>query len=419
MRVRTCGGGTYDAGGGTRVRGFALRAHTSSSSPRARVTLHARACGRAWKRGGMAAHTFRAKPGHAQACEAHGQPLSRGGQPHNSVDMPHASHCGPCASRPPGVRVRAPAVCSAHQTLLWWVALLVATPWCGHAVPMSFSSTLWSGVGAAASGLSPTTSTWQRLADAASPSKGALWYRTLLPVRGAFQVSFEFSVSQCNSITPADGICMAMQRSSISAIGDHGGNLGLIGISPWAAVCFDVYSGDGGASFSTDVYKASEYQYALPPTGANTFSAGTVDISAMSMTVMYNASTQLMNWSITSMGSTQFFSSMNAGDLTAEMGAPRAYFGFTASTGGAYCQFDVGDVDFSFDCPPPDGSSVGATLTRVSKNNFTVDCGEAAVPVSASVRTTEHTCSLMDVLGCTPVTPTPTPSAPATPTPSA
>jgi legume-like lectin family protein len=71
---------------------------------------------------------------------------------------------------------------------------------------------------------------------------------TPVDVTQSFSTSFELSMSNSNSMYPADGIAFLLQSDSISAVSNAtlGGAIGYQGISPSLAVEFDIYNGDPG-----------------------------------------------------------------------------------------------------------------------------------------------------------------------------
>ena len=143
---------------------------------------------------------------------------------------------------------------------------------------------------------------------------------------GAFTASFTYQdVNQGG----ADGVAFVMQNDlrGPAALGGGGGSLGLSGITPSAALTFNLYansSGGMGVSFGTNGAQGLPY-HSASPVALN--SGDPINVS-----VSYDGS--VVSVVLTDAVAQASFTTTIAGNLPAILGADTAYVGFTGGDGG-------------------------------------------------------------------------------------
>jgi hypothetical protein len=123
---------------------------------------------------------------------------------------------------------------------------LQATP-VGAASPISYSD-FSSVAGLQLNGTAAQNGSELELTTPVGGEQASAYSTTPVDPTQSFSTSFELSMSNSNSIYPADGIAFLLQSESITAVSSAtlGGAIGYEGISPSLAVEFDIYNGDPG-----------------------------------------------------------------------------------------------------------------------------------------------------------------------------
>ncbi|MGA2541554.1 MAG: Ig-like domain-containing protein, partial [Verrucomicrobiota bacterium] len=142
---------------------------------------------------------------------------------------------------------------------------------------------------------------------------------------------------------PADGFAFVVQNDGPWAVGDYGGNLGFggsPGVSPGAAIAFNLYTGYGaGTKYANNAmdYVFSGYQSVSPVNLAST--------DPLNVTISYDGSrlTEILVDTVTGAG----FTNAYAVNLVSDAGGGTAYVGFSGGTGAGVSVQDISNFSFS------------------------------------------------------------------------
>jgi hypothetical protein len=156
---------------------------------------------------------------------------------------------------------------------------------------------------------------------------------------GGFQASF---IYQTPSAGGADGFAFCLQNDprGPAALGGAGGGLGLSGITPSAAITFNIYPGSPGGigfSFGTNGNNGNPYNSVAP---VNITSGDPIAVKI----VYHNGSAQL-NLTDTNTGDT-FGTNILVGNLPTILGAQTAYVGFAGGDGGISSTQTITDFEY-------------------------------------------------------------------------
>ena len=194
------------------------------------------------------------------------------------------------------------------------------------------------GVGWTMNGTASATGNVLTLTTNGGGQAGSAFYDTKLPT-GQFTASFTYTAGGNKA---ADGTTFVLQNAAAgpSALGGAGGSLGYSGITPSAAVQFNLYTGAAGgmgSAFGTGGVVATE-------TSTSPVSLGSGD--PIQVTLAYNGSSNLVETlSDTTNGAT--YSTAYNVNLASIVGGGSAYIGFTGATGGAFSTQTVSNFSFS------------------------------------------------------------------------
>ncbi|WP_212733127.1 FG-GAP-like repeat-containing protein [Terriglobus roseus] len=144
----------------------------------------------------------------------------------------------------------------------------------------------------------------------------------------SFHSTFTFTNDSLGN-EPADGFTFALQRSSSSAIGYFGGELGFYLIPNSVALKFDFFDNNGEGANSTGLYPAgvslTDPTYSVP-TNVNILNALHVKAD-----IVYDGTTLTLVLTDPQSGATSTWSKVV--NLPAMLGGNTAFYGFTAGTG--------------------------------------------------------------------------------------
>jgi|GEM_PF-5115940 len=224
-----------------------------------------------------------------------------------------------------------------------------------------------------------------RLTPNLNTQVGAAWYRRRLDMRVNFRIAVELYLGASDA--GADGIAFVLQNLDTGQ-GSTGGGLGYGGgapISPSMAIEFDTWT-NGGADPAT-----GEDHIAFVTNGnANTMPLA-ADITLVdnlengnyhSVVISWDPDTQVLDYEFTHSNGTIYIDTKSV-NLIAMMGTPIAFWGFTASTGGARNEQSVRFNDNSI-------CVVDATFPVTVGNNYHTSTGL----VSLTQDDTQYLCSL-------------------------
>lgn len=176
-----------------------------------------------------------------------------------------------------------------------------------------------------------------RLTPNANTQGGATWYRRRLDMRVNFRIAVELYLGASDA--GADGIAFVLQNLDTGQ-GSTGGGLGYGGaapISPSMAIEFDTWTnfladpatGEDHIAFVENGNTAS-----MPLAADITLVDNLENGSYHSVVISWNPDTQILAYEFTHSNGTVYNDSKQV-NLIAMMGTPIAFWGFTASTGGA------------------------------------------------------------------------------------
>jgi hypothetical protein len=164
--------------------------------------------------------------------------------------------------------------------------------------------------------------------DGGGSESSAFWFATPLNIT-AFSATWTYQATPTTSgATLADGMAFAIQNDTrgTSALGGAGGALGYSGITPSAALEFNLYPNNTvGIALRANGATGAPYNPTAPVDFSNGDLIGvSVHYANGMMTVTLNDTNQ----------STSYTTNMNVGSLADVVGGDTAYVGFTGGTGG-------------------------------------------------------------------------------------
>jgi hypothetical protein len=176
------------------------------------------------------------------------------------------------------------------------------------------------------------------LTDGTAGTARSAFFDSLVSVV-AFRASF---VYQDIGGGGADGVAFCLQNDprGPAALGGGGGELGLSGITPSAALTFNIYDGSPGGvgiSFGTNGNNGAPYQSTAP-----------VNIASgdpIAVTIVYQNGACQVTLQDTST-SDSFTTNIPTGDLPTVLGADTAYVGFTGADGGISSTQTIADFQY-------------------------------------------------------------------------
>jgi len=176
-----------------------------------------------------------------------------------------------------------------------------------------------------------------RLTPNVNTQGGAAWYRRRLDMRVNFKIAVEVNLG--SSDTGADGIAFVLQNLDTGQ-GSTGGGLGYGGgspISPSMAIEFDTYTNNGADPASGDDHIAfveNGNTSTMPAAADITIVDNLENGNYHSVVISWDPDTQILGYEFTHSNGA-VYSDTKSVNLIAMIGTPIAFWGFTASTGGA------------------------------------------------------------------------------------
>lgn len=219
----------------------------------------------------------------------------------------------------------------------------------------------------------------------ANTQVGAAWYRRRLDMRVNFRIAVEVNLG--SSDRGADGIAFVLQNLDTGQ-GSTGGGLGYGGgspISPSMAIEFDTYTNNGADPASGDDHIAfveNGNTSTMPVAADITIVDNLENGNYHSVVISWDPDTQILGYEFTHSNGT-VYSDTKSVNLIAMMGSPVAFWGFTASTGGARNEQSVRFNDNSI-------CVVDATFPVTVGNNYHTSYGL----VSLTQDNYQYLCSL-------------------------
>lgn len=219
---------------------------------------------------------------------------------------------------------------------------------------------------------------------------GAAWYRRRLDMRVNFRIAVEINLGNNNG--GADGIAFVLQNLDTGQ-GSTGGGLGYGGsapISPSMAIEFDTWFNSGTDPAAAAPPSANDH-IAFVENGNTSTMPLAADITIVdnlengnyhTVEISWNPDTQIFAYEFIHSNGTVYSDSKSV-NLIALMGTPIAFWGFTASTGGARNEQSVRFNDNSI-------CVVDATFPVTVGNNYHTSSGL----VSLTQDDNQYLCSL-------------------------
>jgi hypothetical protein len=201
----------------------------------------------------------------------------------------------------------------------------------------------------ALNGSAQVVSSRLRLTDGGANEAGSGYYHAVVPITN-FTTNFDFQLSDAS----ADGMTFVLQNQGSTALGPNGSGLGYgasapggtPGISPSAAIKFDLYDNEGEGDDSTGFYTAG----ASPTIPAVDLSKFDLDLHSghiFAATISYNG-VELLE-TVTDIDTRKVFKRAYPVNLEETLGGKTALAGFTAGTGELSAIQDV--LDWSWSVP--------------------------------------------------------------------
>lgn len=238
----------------------------------------------------------------------------------------------------------------------------------GQAPPVDFSNGFASAAGLlTANGFGPAAAiagAVLRLTDGGNDESRSAWLKTPQTIT-QFTTEFVFKMTAPD----ADGFTFCLQQSGPAALGPSGGSLGYAGITPGAAIKFDIFP----SVSATGLYLSGAYPDDNPAAGANT--SGAIPVTGIDfhlgrlvrVVLTYDGVAKTLQESITDLTTRAVFNYTYPVDLSQYLtGGSTAYAGFTASTGGMSATQEIQSWSFSSTLPTTPAAPGSLAVTAAS-----------------------------------------------------
>jgi gliding motility-associated-like protein len=181
-----------------------------------------------------------------------------------------------------------------------------------------------------------------QLTEEVTTSAGSIWYETLINLEEDFEINFSLNFGDLDA-AGADGIYFVLQPVG-TGLGDAGGGMGYLGITPSLGVEFDTYqNGDYGDPAYDHI--AIQYNGVLDHDGLFNLDGPVQIVDGVnnvedgnyhSAKITWDAETQHLQVFVDCVYRVGFISEVLDIVETVFAGDPEVYFGFTAGTGGSF-----------------------------------------------------------------------------------
>ncbi len=203
------------------------------------------------------------------------------------------------------------------------------------------------------------------------------FYDTPLPVNAPFQATFTYQAS--GSSDPADGAAFVLENDPAGAggVGGTGSDLGYGGITPSAAVEFNVYSGHTrGTGYYNDGQTGGNG-------GSDYIATGPVNLASgdpIQVDLTYDGINLVETLTDQTTGAT-FITTYDNVNLADQLGGNTAYVGFTGGTGGSASTQTIDFLNFTF--VTGGGSILPATTSVEIAGGATLDLGGSSQTIAS------------------------------------
>ena len=200
------------------------------------------------------------------------------------------------------------------------------------------------------------------LTDGANNETRSLFSNTQVATGGNFTASFTYTAGGARA---ADGFGFVLQQQAVTALGGGGGGKAYSGLTPSAAVLFNIYTGGAptgiiGTSFVTNGANPADNNFD-PVAPVNLASGNPINI-----TIVYNAGLQTLTVTLAEQNTANTFTRVYSANLASVFNGNPAWLGFTGATGGANAIQTISNFSYT---------STSLTSTVLTVNNATAFSG--------------------------------------------
>jgi fibronectin-binding autotransporter adhesin len=195
-------------------------------------------------------------------------------------------------------------------------------------------------------------------------ARSTFYNAPISPVNG-FTANFTYTPSAGTGT--ADGVAFVLQSDArgLAAIGGGGGNFGYTGITPSVAIDLNLYNNVNQTAFDS----GGTLSAATTIANVNLHSGDPISVS-----VTYNAPSQLMVWTLTDTVSGASFSTQQTGvNLQGLLGGTSALVGFTGADGGNVATQTISNFNVTYASPTADRNVLPATTALTISTYATLD----------------------------------------------
>lgn len=181
-----------------------------------------------------------------------------------------------------------------------------------------------------------------QLTEEVNYSAGSIWYETLINLEEDFEINFSLNFGDLDA-SGADGMYFVLQPVG-TGLGDAGGGMGYLGITPSLGIEFDTYQNGGYGDPAFD-HVAIQYNGDLDHTGIFNLDGPVQILDGINNVedgdyhkakITWDAETQHLQVFVDCVYRVGFVTEVFDIIETIFAGDPEVYFGFTAGTGGSF-----------------------------------------------------------------------------------